>query len=503
MKSEKGKINKERFFEKLSKSGILSDDPRIERLVESFEQQQGEEIERNVFILTVSPCKDVIENAFSDSNVIHDFHMFSEKIRKMYYQSKANDEGNISTYVPQLARQNPNHFALSICTVDGQRLNLGDTDVEFPLQGCTKPISYCLAVDEHGKDIVHNHVGREPSGEEFNALKVNDQGLPHNPLIESGALMIGSLVQNKIVPSDRFDYVTEKWADLAGGKSIGFNNSVYLSERNAGERNYALCHFMKENGAFPDNVDIMEALEFYIQCCAMTTNANSLAIIAASLANGGKCPLTGKEIFQAETVKCCLSMMYACGMYDYSGEFAFSIGLPAKSALSGAVFVVIPNVLGICTFSPRLDSYGNSVRGVDFFSRFTDRFNFHMFDSIAVSDESKEDPRKGDNAEEVTVEKIIRYSSLGDITALKRIRPLFEELTQGDYDHRTPLHLAASNGHLNVVQYILEIIGEDHVNPRDRWNGTPYDDAIRDNYIDVAGYLESCGGKPGETLDAY
>ena len=160
--------------------------------------------------------------------------------------------------------------------------------------------------------------------------------------------------------------------------------------------------------------------------------------------------LLGVEVFSADTVKSCLTLMYSCGMYDYSGEFAFSIGLPSKSSPSGVIMVVIPNVMGICTYSPLLDKYGNSARGVDFFSKFTGQFNFHMFDSIENLD--KEDPRQADAAEEITVEKIIKYSAMGDLTALKRIRSTAEELTQGDYDGRTPLHLAASNGHLSVVR---------------------------------------------------
>ena len=193
-------------------------------------------------------------------------------------------------------------------------------------------------------------------------------------------------------------------------------------------------------------------------------------------------------------------MMYSCGMYDYSGEFAFTAGLPASSGEAGVIMVVIPNVLGVVTFSPLLDKYGNSTRGVEFFSKFTQKFNFHMFDNIEIHEEAKEDPRSSNAQEEVTVEKIIRYSSLGDLSALKRLRPSLEELSNGDYDRRTPLHLSASNGHLDVVEYILELLGFEHVNPVDRWAGTPYDDALRENNQEVANYLRSVGGKPGTGL---
>merc|ERR1711962_1283563 len=290
------------------------------------------------------------------------------------------------------------------------------------------------------------------------------------------------MIKNKMVPADRFDYVMEKYSELMGGKKCGFNNSIYLSERSSSDRNSALLHFLRENKAFGENskVDIDQVLEFYIQCKALTTNANALAILAGSFANGGVCPLTGVEVFSAETVKHCLSMMFSCGMYDYSGEFAFTIGLPAKSALSGAIMVVIPNVMGFCTFSPRIDKFLNSTRGVDFFDRFTTRFNFHVFDSVATQSLDKEDPRQAGDGESITMETIIKSSSLGDLTALKRIRPTDEDLNQSDYDRRTPLHLAASNGHLNVVRFIVDIVGESGINPIDPWDGTPYD-AVREN----------------------
>ena len=183
-------------------------------------------------------------------------------------------------------------------------------------------------------------------------------------------------------------------------------------------------------------------------------------------------------------------------MYDYSGEFAFSIGLPASSGEAGAIMVVIPNVMGVCTFSPLLDKYGNSARGVEFFSKFTSKFNFHMFDNTENL-HGKEDPRASNGNEEVAVEKIIHFSSLGDLSALKRLRPSADELVNQDYDKRTPLHLAASNGHLDVAEWIVDVVGLNHVNPVDRWSGTPYDDALREKHMDVAEYLRSIGGLPG------
>lgn len=165
-----------------------------------------------------------------------------------------------------------------------------EIQVDFCIQSCSKPITYALALEELGVDKVHTHVGREPSGEEFNALKLNKSGLPHNPLINSGAIMSCALVglNQGLNSADRFDYITKKWSQFAGGKKLGFSNSVYLSERSSADRNFALAYFMNENGAFPKEItDLVSVLEFYFQCCSLLVTCDALGCVAATLANGG------------------------------------------------------------------------------------------------------------------------------------------------------------------------------------------------------------------------
>lgn len=496
VKCKDGTVSKSGFMEDLEMRGILRDDPRIAEFMSAFKTSESS-MTKEVFIACISRNISVIENAFTNSNVIYDFEGFSKIVKEMFYSAKSNEEGAVADYIPQLAKQNPNHWGLSVCTIDGQRLNYGDTDVEFCIQSCSKPISYCLALEEHGVEKVHKHVGREPSGIQFNALKLNKSGRPHNPLINSGAIMTCSLIKNHLEPADRFDYVLSKWEQAAGGNQLGYANSVYLSERMTGDRNFALAYFMRENKAFPEGCNIVDVLEFYFQCCSMTITCNYLSIVAATLANGGVCPITGEQVFSAATVKSCLSMMYSCGMYDYSGEFAFNVGLPSKSGVAGGVFVVVPNVMGMATFSPRLDKYGNSARGVEFYSKIITKFNFHLFDNIEMTTSTKQNPRKSKDQDEVTIEKIIKYSSMGDLSALRRLRIKNSDLSVADYDRRTPLHLAASNGHFNVVKYLFENGGVRDINPVDRWHGTPYDDAVREGHHEVAEYLKTVGGSKG------
>jgi glutaminase len=496
LEGDDGLVGKAYLVEELSRKGILSDDPRIAEIMNKLAGIDCARMDRDVFIDVICENISILEQIFSDDVVIPNFEGFSDDCREMHEACKKACHGKVATYIPSLANQNPEHWGVSVCTVNGQRRHLGDTNVSFCIQSCSKPITYCFALEDHGEEKVHEHVGREPSGDEFNALKLNKQGRPHNPMINSGAIMMCSLIEAGMDPSDRFECVSEKWGKLAGGRRPGFSNTVYLSERGTADRNFALAYFMNENRAFPEGTNLLQTLEFYFQCCSLTMNTDQLSIVAATLANGGVNPLTGERLLHADTVRNCLSMMYSCGMYDYSGEFAFRMGLPGKSGVAGAVFVVIPNVMGICTFSPNLDTYGNSVRGVEFYKLLAQRFYFHNFDMIGRIEHGKRDPRSAGRGTNTT-EEIIKCASLGDISALKRLRLKSVNADICDYDRRTPLHLAASYGHLNVVQYLCASGIVKDVNPLDRWGGTPWNDAMVEGFVEVVRYLETLGGKSG------
>lgn len=137
---------------------------------------------------------------------------------------------------------------------------------------------------------------------------------------------------------------------------------------------------------------LQDVLDFYLQVCSIACNTKDLSVIAATLANGGKCPTTNKRVISVENVRSCLSLLYSCGMYDYSGQWAFTVGLPAKSGISGALMVVIPNVMGLALYSPLVDKRGNSRRGVEFCKRLAHDFNFSIFDQLVGGVSSKVDP---------------------------------------------------------------------------------------------------------------
>ncbi len=300
-------------------------------------------------------------------------------LAELYQTTASQNEGRVASYIPQLAKANPAHYAVAVCFADGSQASWGHADLAFCLQSVCKPVNYCLTLEEHGEETVHKHVGFEPSGQVFNALTLNSQGLPHNPLINAGGIMCCSLIRPQLKLPDRFEAITQFWSELSGGSPPGFDNAVYQSERQSADRNHALAYFMRENKAFPADTDLEETLELYFQCCSLTLNVQDLAVVAATLALGGKNPLTGQRLLQPRTLRNCLTVMATCGMYNFSGEFAFKIGLPAKSGVSGGLMLVVPGLMGLALWSPPLDSYGNSVRGVAFCRELVNRLPLHVY----------------------------------------------------------------------------------------------------------------------------
>ena len=337
----------------------------------------------------------------------------------------------------------------------------------------------------------------------FNEIVLDYNNKPHNPLVNSGAIMSAALILNLVrtdlkCMASKFEFVHDYIKDLAGGEHVGFNNSVFLSERNSADRNFALAYFMRENDCFPEGVDIKKALDFHFQLCSLEMTCESNSVIAATLANGGVCPITGKRVLAPHAVQQVRSLMYSCGMYNYSGQFAFNVGLPAKSGGSGALMVVVPNVMGITLWSPPLDALGNPVRGVQFCQELVRHYNFHRFDNVGkyVSDHHhksnpvKVDPtfKKYETASQ-TVIQILLASTSGDKLFLQRSWLQDIDLNVSDYDGRTALHLAAAEGHLEVVKFLVETC-KVNPDPKDRWDRTPLSEAVLFEQARVASYLK-------------
>uniref|UniRef100_A0A914IDY5 glutaminase n=1 Tax=Globodera rostochiensis TaxID=31243 RepID=A0A914IDY5_GLORO len=467
--------------------GLQSDDPRLRGTMDKVREAEGAQAEehsdawrhmtREQFKTCVRPCIALISRALRNQLIITNWSKFTGKIRETFDECRSETGGQVATYIPQLARADPEQWGMAICTIDGQQFSLGDCRAPFCFQSVSKAFNYAIVASDLG-DYVHSFVGHEPSGRLFNEICLDPNGKPHNPMINSGAIIVTSLLKKGVPMADRYDFALNEYKKLAGGGYIGFNNATFLSEKKTADRNYALSYYMKENKCFPpDCATLREELDFYFQLCSLETHCESAAVMAATMANGGVCPLTEERCIQSRPCRDVLSLMYSCGMYDYSGQFAFDVGLPAKSGVSGGMVVVVPNLMGICLFSPPLDRMGNSTRGVVFCQKLIDTFNFHNYDSLLHADSKKMDPRRRlGNTETDLVVNLLYACKNGDLETVRRLYLQGVNLNISDYDGRTALHLAACEGHALLLKFLLNIARVDYA-IKDRWGHTALDDA--------------------------
>ncbi|KAF5398656.1 Glutaminase kidney [Paragonimus heterotremus] len=247
---------------------------------------------------------------------------------------------------------------------------------------------------------------------------------------------------------------------------------------------------MKENRCFPEQTNLRELVDFYLQICSIEGNCDAVAVMAGTLANGGINPLTGARLVNAAAARDTLSVMHSCGMYDYSGQFAFKVGLPCKSGVSGVILAVVPDLMGLALFSPLIDRHGNSVRGVQFCQELIQRFIFHHYESQLHTDK-KLDPRKPRDAHRFdAIASLLFAAENNDLATLRRSYISGVDFSAVDYDGRTGLHVAASSGARDAVKFFIEVGGV-NPNPVDRWGHTPLSEAVHFNHTDVVEYLEN------------
>lgn len=324
-------------------------------------------------------------NSFNDVDVTEPANSHYSPIQgiltDLFLQYKPLTEGKLADYIPELAKVNPDWFSICLATVDGQVYEIGDFKQLFTIQSISKVFVYGLALEDHGRETLLTKVGVEPTGDPFNSIIRLDESSkrPDNPMINAGAIATTSLIKGT-GPTDRLNRLLEMFRRYTGHEMF-VDMSVFVSERSTGHRNRAMAHLMRHFGMVDDRID--ESLDLYFQQCAVMVNCRDLAIMAATLANRGVNPITTEPAIAPHYVRDILSVMYTCGMYNFAGQWAYSVGLPAKSGVSGGIIAVVPNHLGIAVFSPLLDPRGNSVRGIAVCEELSRQFELHIFDSLA------------------------------------------------------------------------------------------------------------------------
>jgi glutaminase len=297
-------------------------------------------------------------------------------LQELLRKHRPDESGAVADYIPELAGADPGQFGICIATRDGKVYEVGDSRHEFTIQSISKALVFGLALEDRGENHMLARVGVEPSGEAFNAISLRPvSGTPRNPMINAGAIAVSGQVRPD---SERgrigriLDYLS-----ACAGRPLGIDEAVYQSESRTGHRNRAIGWMLRNFNVIED--DPMEVLETYFRQCSVRVACRDLALMAATLANGGRNPVTGLQAVDRLAVGKILSVMSSCGMYDASGEWMYRVGLPAKSGVGGGILAVLPGQLGIGVFSPRLDRQGNSVRGVAVCEELSRRFGLHLF----------------------------------------------------------------------------------------------------------------------------
>jgi glutaminase len=311
---------------------------------------------------------------------LHASHL-QQILDNVYTKYKDVDDGEVATYIPELGKANPRHFGICVATADGQVFRAGDFDQEFTIQSMCKPFAFLMALEQCGVEETFKHVGVEPSGDAFNSIELDAKtSRPFNPMVNAGAIAMSSLIKKDPV-EDGIQAFVQRMSDAAG-RELRIDYAVMRSEALTGNRNRAIAYLMRNFGIIDEFVH--ESLQQYFAQCSTLVTCEDMARMGATVANMGKNPLTGKQVFDFQLLKYMLTVMFTCGLYDYAGGWAYEVGLPAKSGVSGGIFGVVNRQLGLGVYSPRLDPQGNSIRGILACKEIASHLGLHAFEFTNV-----------------------------------------------------------------------------------------------------------------------
>ena len=289
--------------------------------------------------------------------------------------------GKVANYIPALAKADPNALGVYILDRNGLHSQGGESQVRFTIQSIIKPILLLQALMDNGEDFVRSRVGVESTGKPFDAINiadaVNQEILSEhiNPMVNMGAIVMCTLIKGENY-RDRFDRVLELTRTLANNPEIDVDEEVYLSEKATGNKNRALAFLMRSCGLLDGDVE--EVLDCYFRACSIRVDCRDLARIAFILSNKGR-DFLGRELFPAKYARYVNAVMLTCGMYDGAGDFALTVGVPAKSGVGGGIMAVVPGRMGIGIYSPSLNKKGNSIAGLRILRRLSRQLELSIF----------------------------------------------------------------------------------------------------------------------------
>ncbi|XP_036390576.1 glutaminase liver isoform, mitochondrial [Megalops cyprinoides] len=491
------RISVMQFFEAVWSSGIQKSDPRIKDcylLMKKLQEADGT-VDRNTFHRCVTGMVSFILKALQGRFVIPDFSTFSEETQKLFLKSKhlspTKELGSVSG--------NSGKWGVSICTVDGQRLCIGDSAEPCVLREISWPLIYGIAVDQLSVDYVHRHVGVEDFSKYESAFMLTKQGVPHSPLTETGAIITTSLLQLAArlgtEEDEKYESVLNVIRKLCNKEHASINCTSYQNLRKDSVGLHALAFYLQEKKCFPESIDINTTLDLLHQCSSTEVTCESGAAMAATLANGGLCPLSGDQVLSPSSTRSMLSMMQVAGMNDYSRTFHFKTSVPAKSSQSGGMLMVVPGVLGLMCWSPELDAFGNSWKSVHFCEELVSTFQLHSFEVRTPFRQVVAYRQWKAESEGYQIMNILLSAYRGDVQSLRRYFLSGADMNAVDYDGRSALHVAASEGHLEVIMFLIENAGV-HFSANDRWGNTPLQEAVRNNRVQAVRLLKKYTNHP-------
>jgi len=332
----------------------------------------------------------------------------------------------VADYIPELAKANPEDFGIVLATADGRVYAVGDWEKTFTIQSISKPFMYGLALSLLSPSFMEKKVGVEPSGDAFNAISLDPRtGIPRNPMINAGAIATAAQVWRH--DPGRAEALTLEFFSSLAGRPLAVNESVYQSERASGHRNRAISHLLRNAAVIEEEPE--PGLDLYFRQCSIGVTCRDLAVMAATLACQGRNPLTQDEPLNPAITTRMLAVMGSCGMYDYAGQWLYDVGMPAKSGVGGGVLAVVPGRLGIAVYSPRLDAFGNSVRGIATCRRLSQALELHLFDQTPLQQSPVRSTYKG------TERRSRRWRSTAEAAVLDPLRSQIKVLhAQGVLD---------------------------------------------------------------------